>query len=160
MLNTLKTTRHKILGIAAAVVVAAGMPAASALAAPAAISRAQGVELTVTGDTANVRSGPSTADPIIGVAAQGAKLVADAKTADGAWFRITFEGKQGYVFAQLVTAGGAAAPAACSSATSSCRTPSQSSFRGGARRRASPALWTTEVRRADGQSRSGRRART
>ena len=117
-LKTLKTSSHKIVGLAAALVLAAGAPTTAALAAAPAIVRAQGVELTVTGEQANIRSGPSTADAIIGVAPQGAKLVADAKTADSAWFRVTFEGKKGYVFAQLVTAGAAvaAAPAAAPAA--------------------------------------------
>ena len=124
MLNSLKSLKkstRKFVGLAAALLLAAGTPTTAALAAAPAIVRAQGVELTVTGDQANIRSGPSTADAIIGIAAQGAKLVADAKTADNAWFRVTFEGKQGYVFAQLVTAGAtvaaAPAPAAAPAAT-------------------------------------------
>jgi uncharacterized protein YraI len=127
MLNTWRTTKHRIIAIAAALAVTGGMPAASALAAPAAAVRAQGVELTVTGETANIRSGPSTADAIIGVAKQGAKFVADAKTADGAWFRITFEGKQGYVFAQLVSTGGAAAPAAAPAPAAAAAAPAAAS---------------------------------
>lgn len=84
-------------------------------------ANAQGQELTVTAATANVRSGPSTGDAIIGVLQCGQKVTADAKTSDGAWYRISYNGQNAFVFAQLAAPGGtcstgAAAPAAAPAA--------------------------------------------
>lgn len=89
---------------------------ATAIVTPSAVS-AQGVELTVTSPTLNVRSGPSTGDGIIGTLQCGQKITADAKTSDGAWYRINYNGQNAFVFAQFAVAGGtcstgAAAPAA------------------------------------------------
>ena len=82
-------------------------------------ARAQGIELTVTSETLNVRSGPTTGDNIVGSLKCGQKVTADAKTSDGAWYQVSFNGGKGFVFAQFAQAGGtcatgapAAAPAA------------------------------------------------
>jgi uncharacterized protein YraI len=109
-----KSLNRTVIGLALAATVLASASPATVLAAPPAMVAAQGVELTVTAEQANVRSGPSTADTIIGVVTKGTKLVADAKTADNAWFRVNYQGKQAFIFAQLVSTGGvaAAAPAA------------------------------------------------
>ena len=95
--------------------------------APAAVV-AQVGEVTVVTDTLNVRSGPSTGDPIIGKLTCGQKVQPNGKTADGSWWRIPFSNGNGFVFAQFATAGGtcgnpaaaavpAAAPAAAPVAT-------------------------------------------
>ena len=47
-------------------------------------AQSQGVELVVTSPMLNVRSAPSTGDSIIGRLTCGQKVIADAKTADGA----------------------------------------------------------------------------
>jgi uncharacterized protein YgiM (DUF1202 family) len=108
-------------------IAAAALAAATVLApAPA---RAQGQELTVTSPTLNVRSGPSTGNGIIGTLQCGQKVMADAKTSDGAWYRISFNGQNAFVFAQFAVPGGtcstgapaaapAPAPAAAPAATS------------------------------------------
>jgi len=82
-------------------------------------AQSQGVELVVTSPTLNVRSAPGTGNSIIGRLTCGQKVIADAKTADGAWYRINYNGRSGFVFAQFAVAGGtcptasaAAAPAA------------------------------------------------
>ena len=84
---------------------------------------AQVGEVTVITDTLNVRSGPSTADPIIGKLTCGQKVQPNGKTADGSWWRIPFATGNGFVFAQFATQGGtcgnaaaAAAPAAAAAA--------------------------------------------
>ncbi len=92
---------------------------AGAISAPA--SAQGGQELTVTSATLNVRSGPSTGDSIIGTLQCGQKVTADAKTSDNAWYRISYNGKSGFVFAQFAVPGGscstgAAAPAAAPAA--------------------------------------------
>ena len=70
-------------------------------------ARAQGgVELTVTTPFLNVREGPSTGNAIIGRLTCGQKVVADAKTADGAWYRINYNSRQAFVFAQFAVPGG------------------------------------------------------
>jgi len=65
-----------------------------------------GVELTVTTPFLNVREGPSTGNAIIGRLTCGQKVTADAKTADGAWYRINYNGRPGFVFAQFAVPGG------------------------------------------------------
>ena len=80
-------------------------------------AQSQGVELVVTSPMLNVRSAPSTGDSIIGRLTCGQKVIADAKTADGAWYRISYNGRAGFIFAQFAVAGGtcptaASAPAA------------------------------------------------
>lgn len=93
----------------------------------AAHAQSNGVELVVTSATLNVRSAPSTGDSIIGRLTCGQKVIADAKTADGAWYRIQYNGQTGFIFAQFAVAGGtcsvanasvapAAAPAAAAPA--------------------------------------------
>jgi uncharacterized protein YraI len=76
--------------------------------------RAQGtgMELTVTTPFLNVREGPSTANAVIGRLNCGQKVMADAKTADGAWYRINYNGRQAFVFAQFAVPGGTCASGA------------------------------------------------
>jgi len=61
-------------------------------------AQSQGVELVVTSPTLNVRSAPSTGDSIIGQLTCGQKVIADAKTADGAWYRINYNGRSGFIY--------------------------------------------------------------
>ncbi len=106
------SVRKGALGLAAAaMILGAGAPA-SVSAAPPPNQRAQGVTVVVTAELANIRSGPSTGEPIIGTVRRGTTLTATAKTADGAWLRVSFNGRDGFIFAQLVQQGGAPAPAA------------------------------------------------
>lgn len=84
-------------------------------------AQSQGVELVVVSPRLNVRSAPSTGDSIIGQLTCGQKVIADAKTIDGAWYRINFNGRYGFVFAQFAAPGGScatpgAAPAAAAPA--------------------------------------------
>jgi uncharacterized protein YgiM (DUF1202 family) len=111
-----KKSMRKIFRAVAAIVVSALFVAS---AQPNTVSAAnrnvdanQGVTLTVTSETANIRSGPSTGDTILGVVTKGATLVADAKTADGSWYRVNYNGKSAFIFAQLVSTGGAASATA------------------------------------------------
>lgn len=83
---------------AALIIGVAGMHAARA--------QSQGVELVVTSPFLNVRSGPSTGDSIIGRLTCGQKVIADAKTIDGAWYRINYNGRNAFVFAQFAVPGG------------------------------------------------------
>jgi uncharacterized protein YraI len=79
-------------------------------------AQSQGVELVVTSPTLNVRSAPSTGDSIIGQLTCGQKVIADAKTADGAWYRINYNGRSGFIYAQFAVAGGTCATANASAA--------------------------------------------
>ncbi len=65
-----------------------------------------GVELTVTSAFLNVRSGPGTTYDIIGRLTCGQKVVADARTTDGSWYRINYNGRQAFVFAQFAAPNG------------------------------------------------------
>jgi uncharacterized protein YraI len=89
-----------------------------------------GVELTVTSPFLNVREGPSTSSAIIGRLTCGQKVVADAKTADGAWYRINYNGRQAFVFAQFAVPGGtcqSGAPASAPTPAPAPATPSGNS---------------------------------
>jgi uncharacterized protein YgiM (DUF1202 family) len=89
---------------------------------------AQVGEVTVITDTLNVRSGPSTADPIIGRLTCGQRVQPNGKTADGSWWRIPFGNGNGFIFAQFATQGGtcgnpaAAAPAAAAAPVAAAAT--------------------------------------
>ena len=108
--------------------IAAMALAAATITMPAPAS-AQGVELTVTSPTLNVRSGPSTGNGIIGTLQCGQKITADAKTSDGAWYRVSYNGQNAFVFAQFAVPGGAcstgaaAAPAAAPAAAAPAAAP-------------------------------------
>lgn len=82
------------------------------------VARAQsdGVELVVTSATLNVRNAPSTGDDVIGQLTCGQKITANAKTPDGAWYRIDYNGQPGFVFAQFAVVGGACADISAASA--------------------------------------------
>jgi len=69
-------------------------------------TQSAGVELTVTTPFLNVREGPSIGNAIIGQLTCGQKVMADAKTADGTWHRINYNGQSGFVFAQFAVPGG------------------------------------------------------
>lgn len=69
-------------------------------------ARAQGIELTVVASVLNVRSEPSTAAAIVGQLRCGQKITADAKTADGSWYQVNYNGRKAFVFAQLAQPGG------------------------------------------------------
>jgi micrococcal nuclease len=52
----------------------------------------------------NVRAGPSIDHPVIGTAAVGQQFAISGKNAAGDWWKISFSGRAGWVFAPLVTA--------------------------------------------------------
>jgi len=52
----------------------------------------------------NVRGGPGTNYNIIGAANQGQRFTVKAKSPDGAWWQVDFNGQDGWVFGQLVNA--------------------------------------------------------
>ena len=67
--------------------------------------------LTVTSDV-NVRSGPGTGYSVLGIARAGQTLTATGSAEDGKWYRVTYDGKTGYVNRKLVNASGFTAGAA------------------------------------------------
>lgn len=67
---------------------------------------AQGLELTVIAPSLNVRSAPSMTAAVVGQLRCGQKIVASAKTADGAWYQIGYNGQAAFVFAQFAQPGG------------------------------------------------------
>lgn len=84
-----------------------GLPgAASAFTAPAPAAATQS-EATITADVLNVRSGPSTAYPVIGSARVGQTYKLTGKSEDGKWWQIAFGSKAGWVSGQWVKATGA-----------------------------------------------------
>ncbi len=52
----------------------------------------------------NVREGPSTAYNILGLANQGTRYAVTGRNNDASWYQIDFNGRSGWVFANLVTA--------------------------------------------------------
>jgi len=79
-------------------------------------STQSGGTLTVKSDV-NVRSGPGTGYSILGVAKKGATL--DYTSFDGKWYRVTYDGKTGYVNRNLVTASSSSSSSSSSSTSSS-----------------------------------------
>ncbi|PJF47099.1 MAG: hypothetical protein D6709_06100 [Chloroflexi bacterium] len=74
--------------------------------APAAQGQPPPVTLVVTSAILNVRSGPGTNNRILGQLVCGQTVIAEARTADGAWYRIRFNGGYGFVSAQFAIPGG------------------------------------------------------
>ncbi len=112
---------NKILRTVAVVVMLTAVLASTASARTGVVAPMQQVgEVTVIVDGLNVRSGPSTGDGIIGKLACGTKFQPNAKTSDNAWWRFTYNGGTGWVFAAYATVGGTcatgAAPAAAAPA--------------------------------------------
>ena len=64
------------------------------------------IELTVTSDTLNVRSGPGTNYPKIGELRKGNTSRITGENAKGDWWQIAFSGQTGWVFGELVTVKG------------------------------------------------------
>jgi uncharacterized protein YraI len=80
-------------------------------------------EVTVITDTLNVRSGPTTADPIIGKLTCGQKVQPNGKTADGSWWRIPYGNGNGFIFAQFATQGGTCGNPAATAAPAAAAAP-------------------------------------
>ena len=93
---------HLVLALFALVVLALVLAPAPAAEAQAAQPQAQ-----VTADVLNIRSGPGTAYSSISRAKTGQTYPITGKSADGKWLVIDLDGKQGWVLAQYVKAGGA-----------------------------------------------------
>lgn len=87
-----------------------GTCGAGASAAPAAASSG-GTTATVVSDFLNVRSGPSTGNPIIGRLQRGQSVPVIGRTPDGAWLQINYNGRNAYIFAQFTSLGAAQAAA-------------------------------------------------
>lgn len=85
------------------VLVLLSLTPAAAWAAPVAADPPQA---TVTADILNVRSGPSTAYPVIGSARKGQALALTGKSEDGKWWQVDLRGKAGWVVGQWVKTAG------------------------------------------------------
>lgn len=92
--------------------VAAIMLASLLLAAvpPARAAAATTVEGTVLADVLNVRSGPSTAYPVINRVTLNTKLTLTGRDAKATWFQITLNGKAGWVSGQYTKTSGDPTP--------------------------------------------------
>ena len=64
---------------------------------------AQAAEVVIN-SAMNVRGGPGTNYNIVGAASQGDRYPVTGKNNDGSWWQINFNGQQGWVFGDLVTA--------------------------------------------------------
>ena len=64
--------------------------------------------VTVIVDALNVRSGPSLQADIIGSLTNGTQVSTLGQSADGAWWKISYGGKEAYIFAQYAVSGGSA----------------------------------------------------
>ncbi len=67
--------------------------------------------IAVTTQGMNVRSGPGTNYPILGAAQAGEQYVITGKDPSGAWWQVTYNGQNGWLFGQLVTANNSSAVA-------------------------------------------------
>jgi len=116
-----------------ATLAAAGTPASAKIgpAAALAVSAAQVGEVTVTSETLNVRSGPSTGDGIIGKLTCGQKVQPTGKTTDGSWWRITLNGATGFIFAQYAKEGGTCGSTAAAPAPAAAAAPAPAAAAGG-----------------------------
>lgn len=85
--------------------------------ATAAVSTGGGSTVSVTSDYLNVRSGPGLGNSIIGQLNGGASVDTLGKSSDGAWWKINYNGTEGYIYAAYTTGGATAAAAAPAPAT-------------------------------------------
>ena len=67
---------------------------------PTAVSEA---EITVNSDKANIRQGPGTNYPLLGVTDSGQHYRVRGKNPTGDWWQIDYKGQQGWIFGLLVT---------------------------------------------------------
>jgi uncharacterized protein YraI len=72
---------------------------------------AAGPVVTVTSETANVRSGPGLQYPVVGRARRGERLAITGQLAGGGWWRVDLSGKPGWIAASVVSASAEAAVA-------------------------------------------------
>lgn len=101
-------------------------PTALPTAASATVSPATGLpptaaapvtpSLTISNAFANVRSGPGLDFAVLGQVQQGATLPVSGKSADGAWWQVTFNGAPGWLFGELTQPNVAAAGVAVAQA--------------------------------------------
>lgn len=82
---------------------APAQPTAAPAQPTAAPTAAAGPSVVPTGDFVNVRSGPGTTYNLLGQVNAGQSAPVRGKSADGAWWQITFGNGVGWVFGQLVT---------------------------------------------------------
>lgn len=67
--------------------------------------------VAVTTQGMNVRGGPGTNYPILGAAQAGEQYVITGKDQSGTWWQVTFNGQNGWLFGELVTANNSSAVA-------------------------------------------------
>jgi uncharacterized protein YraI len=72
--------------------------------------------LTISNTFANVRSGPGLNFAVLGQVQQGTQLAVSGKSADGAWWQVTFNGAPGWLFGELTQPNAAAAGVAVAQA--------------------------------------------
>ena len=80
--------------------------------AGAAPARAAGPVLTIKAPTANVRSGPGVAYPLIGSARKGGQFPITGRIAGNAWWQVTFKGKPAWIAASVASVSADATSAA------------------------------------------------
>ncbi len=91
-----------------------------AQAAPARpLAVAQQSEVTVTVAALNVRAGPGLSAQILGRLSGGSRVTPLGKSADGLWWKITYNGAEAYIYAEYAVAGGTFSAAASSAASGS-----------------------------------------
>ena len=67
--------------------------------------------IAITTQGMNVRGGPGTNYPIVGAAQAGEQYVITGKDQSGAWWQVTYNGQNGWLFGELVTANNSSAVA-------------------------------------------------
>jgi len=116
----IKAFKLSLAGAALAAMLAqtAVAPAAQAT-SPRASVVTQQAEVTVVVATLNVRATPSLSGQILGRLSGGSKVTPLGKSADGLWWKITYNGGEAYIYAEYAVAGGAYSPGASSAASGS-----------------------------------------
>lgn len=115
----MKMLRRLVGSVATSLVVAFAVLPAPALANSdaATVAVAATTEVTVMVPALNVRQTPSTSATRLGSLAGGAKVQATGKSEDGLWWKITYGGKDAFIYAEFAVAGGTyRAPAAATTA--------------------------------------------
>ena len=88
------------------------LPSLAPRLAGAARGRAAGPVLTIKAPTANVRSGPGVAYPLIGSARKGQQFPITGRIAGNAWWQVTFKGKPAWIAASVAAVSADATSAA------------------------------------------------
>ena len=105
----------------------ATLPQIAAASAPQRAGIAAEAEVTVTVDSLNVRASPSLQGDIVGKLTGGTKVTPVGKSDDGAWWKISYNGTDAYIYAQYAVAGGSYDTAAAPTTSSGSGTVSVTS---------------------------------